>query len=67
MTAQLRGKKIYLISAAPVSKENLYKIFLSIMEYNGFILEETGSGNSQIIKIKRNIQGLMDTYPYHLQ
>ena len=53
----VKGKKIYLISASPVSKEDLYKIFLSMMEYNGFILEETGRGSSQIIKIKRNIQG----------
>lgn len=52
-------KKIYLVSSQPVTKDELYKIFLSVMEYHGFILEEAGipGTGSEIIKIKRNIQG----------
>lgn len=53
----VKTKKIYLVSSKPVSKELLYKIFLSVMEYNGYILETVGSGENEIIKIKRNIQG----------
>lgn len=53
----VKNKKVYLVSSKPVSKELLYKIFLSVMEYNGYILETIGKGENEIIKIKRNIQG----------
>ncbi len=53
----IKGRKIFLVSATPVSEQDLYKIFLSVMEYNGYILETTGVNNSEIIKVKRNIQG----------
>ncbi|NUM33869.1 MAG: type II secretion system secretin GspD [Candidatus Brocadiae bacterium] len=53
----IKGRKIFLVSATSVSEQDLYKIFLSVMEYNGYILETTGANNSEIIKVKRNIQG----------
>ncbi len=53
----LKGKKIFLISASPVTKSELYRIFLSVIEYNGFILESTGTGDAELLKIKRNIVG----------
>lgn len=55
----LEGKKIYLVSPGPVTKDELYKIFLSVIEYNGYILEVEGTPGTgaEIIKIKRNIQG----------
>ena len=55
--SSLKGKKIFIVSPTPVTKSELYKILLSVIEYNGFILETTGSGTSELIKIKRNIQG----------
>lgn len=53
----IRGRKIFLVSATPVSRKNLFKIFLSVMEYNSYILERTGAKGAEIIKVKRNIQG----------
>lgn len=53
----IKGRKIFLISRTAISPQDLYKIFLSVMEYNGYILETTGTGNSEVIKVKRNIQG----------
>lgn len=55
--SSIKGKKIFIISPMPVTRAELYRIFLGVIEYNGFILETTGSGTAEIIKIKRNIQG----------
>jgi general secretion pathway protein D len=55
--SSLKGKKIFIVSPTPVGQDELYKILLSVIEYNGFILETTGTGNAELIKIKRNIQG----------
>ncbi len=54
--SSVKGRKIYLKSTDPVSKDELYKIFLSVMEYNGYIVE-SAEGSGKIHKIKRNIQG----------
>ncbi len=53
----LKGRKIFLISPNSVNKDELYKIFLSVIEYNGFVLEISGTGDQELIKIKRNIVG----------
>jgi general secretion pathway protein D len=55
--SSLKGKKIFIVSPTPVNRTELYNILLSVIEYNGFILETTGRGNSELVKIKRNIQG----------
>lgn len=55
--SSVQGRKITIISTRKVTSEELYKIFLSVIEYNGFILETTGSGPTELIKIKRNIVG----------
>jgi len=53
----VKGRKIFLVSPSAVSDDDLYKIFLSIIEYNGYILETTGTNGSEVIKIKRSTQG----------
>ena len=53
----MKGKKISLISPTAVSDKDLYKIFLSVIEYNGYIIETTGSGDGELIKIKRSTVG----------
>jgi len=55
--SSIKGKKINLTSSPNVSDKDLYKIFLSVIEYNGYILETTGSGDGELIKIKRNTVG----------
>ena len=58
----LKSRKIYLVAPTHVTKKQLFKIFLSVMEYNDFILERTGvpGTSSELIKVKRKIQGAMD-------
>ena len=52
----IKGKRIALTDPE-VPDKDLYKIFLSVIEYNGYIIETTGSGEGELIKIKRSTVG----------
>ncbi|BBM87809.1 secretin N-terminal domain-containing protein [Candidatus Uabimicrobium amorphum] len=53
----LKNKKINLASTKPITKETLYNIFLSVMEYNGYIVQSVGDGASKVIKIRPATSG----------
>lgn len=53
----LKSKKINLASTKPITKETLYNIFLSVMEYNGYIVQSVGNGAEKVIKIHPAISG----------
>lgn len=57
------SKKIYLVNLKAKSSDELLKIFYSVLEFNGYIVEKIGTDNSEIIKLKRSIQGPWTSTP----
>ncbi|WP_372371214.1 secretin N-terminal domain-containing protein [Candidatus Uabimicrobium sp. HlEnr_7] len=53
----LKNKKINIASTQAITKETLYSFFLSVMEFNGYIVQSVGQGDSQILKIRRATSG----------
>jgi hypothetical protein len=51
------GRKFFLTQRKWDSKESLFKVFLSVVEYNGFVLEQVGDKDKGLFKLKRNIMG----------
>lgn len=53
----VQNRKFSLSNLKAGSPEELFKVFQSVIELEGFILETTGEKNWETIKIKRNILG----------
>ena len=52
----LRGRKLFISNFQWQNQQELYNHFLSVLEYNGFIVE-TLENKTAILKVRRNIQG----------
>lgn len=58
----IQGRKISILSQQKLSQQELYQVFLSILEYHGFIVETVGT-DQKLLKIKRNIVGPWTSTP----
>lgn len=53
----LPNRKVFLSNFKYNSNDELFTTFLSVIEYHGYILENVGEKDRELVKIKRNIQG----------
>ncbi len=59
------GRKVFLSNFKWETPKELFRVFLSVLEHNGYILEVVGEGAKEVLKIKRNIQGPWTATPVY--
>ncbi|WP_372367573.1 secretin N-terminal domain-containing protein [Candidatus Uabimicrobium sp. HlEnr_7] len=57
------SKKLHIANIKAESSEELLSILHSYLEFNGYFIEKVGEGNSEVLKIKRSIQGPWTSTP----